>query len=1276
MDFIRVAYKEDSEGNKTFYPSLQAVESTDLVIRGGQFVAIWDEESGLYNRRLSHLADIVDRAFVKMVGDRLRPNDSIKKVRVYDNQIYSRLMGMIRNIGDMGPELDQRIVFANEVPTKGHAASFKMPYSLSDAPAPVWDEIISTLYSPEERTKIEWALGSIFTGASVDEVQKFYVFFGAPGSGKSTIMNIIERLFEGHVTHFSAMEMGRSDSQFSLEPFAKNPLLAIDQDADLSRIETNQKLNSIVSHDMININSKGKNLYPIKPRATLFAGTNSPVKITDRKSGLFRRLVDIQPTGNLIPEEHYHNLMRQVMFELGSIASHCIRVFEELGSTYLSSYRSNDMMYRTNDIFNFVQDHRMVLEKGLTLKQAHKMYLEWCAETETKNIYKQFQFRDLLSDYFKEFHDQIMIDGQRYRSYFEGLRPLEQFSWKGSVPAPPRSWLSLDETESILDSLLADEPAQYAQDSIAYPLAQAWADATTVLRDLDTKKEHFVKVPKQHIVIDLDLKDEHGKKDLALNLAAAAHWPPTYAEVSRGGNALHLHYDYEGDVELLAPADPDGTFEVKTLLGNASLRRKLSFCNDHEVAKISSGLPFKEEKKVISPKVMSNEKNMRALIVRCLNKEINVGTKSNMDMIAKILDDAHKQGLPYDVTDMWDDILAFAMGSTNQKARCLDIAMGLKLKSEEEMTEAVVDTDKPIAVIDCEVYPNLFSIGWIYLDGDDSQYVEMLNPTPGEVEELFDKLRMMAYNGRGYDAHIMWARTLGYSNEQLYELSQRIIVDNDHKAKFGAAYNALYADPYDYMSEKHTLKWWQIELGLPHKEIDIPWNEPVPEERVPEVLEYMKNDVLSLRDLIKIREGDFRARQIIAELSGLEVINTNRQHTERLIFKGEKDVSGDLVYTDLHEMFPGYKFDRFASGKEKSTYRGESVGEGGLVRAKPGMYENVALLDVASMHPTSIIELNLFGKYTENFKELMDVRLLVKAARGLHRNGHIAEAEAKLNEAGQMFDGRLKPYVSDINEAAMLSDALKIVINSVYGLTAASFPNLFRDPRNIDNIVAKRGALFMMDLKAMVEAEGFEVVHIKTDSIKIVNPTEEIFRKVDEMGHKYGYSFEHEATYDKFVLVNDSTYVAGEVQTPGPPWDDPEYQPYIQWSATGAQFKHPVVFKSLFSKEDIVTEDYVETKQVSKGHMYLVRPDTEHKQFIGRFGAFLPVIGGRLLLRIDGEKEHSVTGTKGYLWEIDEDAISQGMDIDMQFFQELIDEGLRTIEKFGSYEDFIKIKEE
>ena len=64
----------------------------------------------------------------------------------------------------------------------------------------------------------------------------------------------------------------------------------------------------------------------------------------------------------------------------------------------------------------------------------------------------------------------------------------------------------------------------------------------TKLFQIDTSRLHYVRVPENHIVIDFDLKDEDGNKSAELNISAASKWPPTYAEFSKGGAGIHLHY--------------------------------------------------------------------------------------------------------------------------------------------------------------------------------------------------------------------------------------------------------------------------------------------------------------------------------------------------------------------------------------------------------------------------------------------------------------------------------------------------------------------------------------------------------------------------------------------------------------------------------------------------------------------------------------------------------------------------------------------------------------
>ena len=197
-----------------------------------------------------------------------------------------------------------------------------------------------------------------------------------------------------------------------------------------------------------------------------------------------------------------------------------------------------------------------------------------------------------------------------------------------------------------------------------------------------------------------------------------------------------------------------------------------------------------------------------------------------------------------------------------------------------------------------------------------------------------------------------------------------------------------------------------------------------------------------------------------------------------------------------------------------------------------------------------------------------------------------------------MLNGRLAKYLDDPGQAKALSQALKIAINSVYGLTAAGFDNKFRDPRNKDNWVAKRGALFIETLREKVMEMGGTVVHIKTDSIKVENPTKEISDFILEYGRQWGYTFEIEDIYEKMCLVNDAVYIAlRDRKDPG--WLDEcekarkkaeeEKKPYTEptrWSATGAQFAHPFVFKTLFSHEDILFRDLCETKTVTSA-LYL-----------------------------------------------------------------------------------------
>jgi hypothetical protein len=300
--------------------------------------------------------------------------------------------------------------------------------------------------------------------------------------------------------------------------------------------------------------------------------------------------------------------------------------------------------------------------------------------------------------------------------------------------------------------------------------AKKWELVKTTLLDIDTHQLHYVHVPADHIVIDFDLKDEKGEKSLELNLQAASEWPKTYAELSRSGSGVHLHYKWTGDVKDLASVYSPG-IEVKVYSGNSALRRQLTKCNNIPVAELNSGLPLKD-RKLQNTASMRSERGLRALIERNLKKEIHPGTKSSIDFIKKILDEAYESGIPYDVTDMRSRIIAFANNSSNQPVKALRVVREMKFVSEKAAGASDDPDAKQIAFFDIEVYPNLFLICWKYAGSD--QVISMVNPKAEEVESLL-AMALVGFNNRRYDNHILYAAYMGYDTARLAALSNKLV---------------------------------------------------------------------------------------------------------------------------------------------------------------------------------------------------------------------------------------------------------------------------------------------------------------------------------------------------------------------------------------------------------------------------------------------------------------------------------------------------------------------
>lgn len=1313
LDFMHVLCRDakSSKGKDSeieVFPRFIVKKTTDLMIRGGDFYAIWDDDKGLWSTDEYDAVTLIDRDIRRWADEHGLEEANLLLMQNADSGVIDRWHKYCqRQLRDSYHQLDDRVIFSDTEVTKESYASKRLSYPLVACETPAYDQLMSTLYSPEERRKIEWAIGAIVTGDSV-WIQKFLVLYGAAGTGKSTILNIIQQLFDGYYSTFDSEALGSASNVFALESFKSNPLVAIQHDGNLARIETNTRINSLVSHEEMAVNEKFRSVYSQRFRSFLFMGTNKPVKITDAKSGLIRRIIDVSPTGDKVPFQVYTKLIKQVKFELGGIACHCRDVYLS-DPEYYDNYIPLRMLEGTNDFYNFILDSWDIFAENdeTTLRAAWELYKAYCEDAKVGYPYPRRAFKEELKNYFKEFHDRgVTQEGIRVRNWYKRFSPPTNEDEDTTQPKS-ESWLVFDGNGKIFDSACKNCKAQYANKHGVPNLA--WDKSSTTLADISTEKLHYVLLPENHIVIDFDLKDEEGNKSLELNQKAASEWPPTYAEVSKSGNGIHLHYIYDGDPTRLARVYSEG-IEIKVFSGKSSLRRTSRKTNSLPIAHIGSGLPTISKKggAMVDDQTIKNERQLRALIKKNLNKDIHAYTKPSIDFIKRLLDEAYEGDIHYDVSDMADAVYVFALNSTNNSAYCLDQFREMRFRSKDISEVVSFGDEDALVFFDCEVYPNFFVVV-LKPAGEGEKFIHLVDPKPEEIEAI-TRFKLVGFNNLSYDNQILWARMMGYSNEELYALSQRII--QDRKPAFSESKNLSYTDVYDFCSKKQSLKKWEIELGIHHQEMGIPWDQPVPEDKKKLVVEYCENDVAATEAVFNARKADFIAREMVADIAGGTPNDRTNALTIKLVLGNDRNP--ELVYTDLSKDFPGYEFVKGTDFKMHNMYRGVDLGFGGYVYAEPGIYHNVALLDIASLHPNSAINMNYFGKYTSRFKELLDARIAIK-----HKD---------YDAARKMFDGKLAKYLDDESQANALSYALKIVINSAYGLTSATFENPFKDKRNVNNIVALRGALFMKTLQDEVAKRGFTVAHIKTDSIKIPEANQEIIDFCMSFAKQYGYTFEHEATYDRMCLINDAVYIAHGAST------SPSHAG--EWTATGKQFQVPYVFKTLFSNEPIVFGDVCVT-QSTKDALYLdfneglpvvtglekqlaqlrkaKRDDDERARFIkrycqgdesiyndtiddiektlietiaqghrytfiGRVGQFTPVkegLGGGLLYRCKDGKYSYAAGARGYRWKESEIVRELGSmeDVDRGYFDALVNDAKAAIEEYGDFEAFVHEEE-
>lgn len=188
LDFMMVSMRSPKRGTVEIYPKFIIGSSKDLMIRGGDFYAIWNDEEGLWSTSEDMAQKLIDREldiyYEQHAKEIEARGESARVLHMWDGDsgtIDKWHKYCQKQMRDHFHSLDEKIIFADTVTKKSDYASKKLPYSLAPGETPSYTRLSTTLYSEEELHKLEWAIGAIISG-DAKKIQKFEVLYGSAGT--------------------------------------------------------------------------------------------------------------------------------------------------------------------------------------------------------------------------------------------------------------------------------------------------------------------------------------------------------------------------------------------------------------------------------------------------------------------------------------------------------------------------------------------------------------------------------------------------------------------------------------------------------------------------------------------------------------------------------------------------------------------------------------------------------------------------------------------------------------------------------------------------------------------------------------------------------------------------------------------------------------------------------------------------------------------------------------------------------------------------------------
>lgn len=275
---------------------------------------------------------------------------------------------------------------------------------------------------PEDREMLLQFMGLCLTRDT--RQQKFLILVGSGGSGKSTLIRLLEILLgDDNLSHVSLKELGQRFASYGL----MGKLVNSCADLEVGALEDTSVLKKLLGEDRVRGEAKGRDAVSFKSYAKMIFSTNElPLVVGERSNGFFRRVMVL--TMDQRPEKARADFLDVLQGEADYFLHLCVDALVRMyadGKIHESPASIEAVKALRNDSDSVQAFLSIYIDRSddgkIKKKDLYTGYEQYCRDADRQSLTKSNFYRSMKSKGFSE----IKTGGVEY---YKGI------FWKENLP--------------------------------------------------------------------------------------------------------------------------------------------------------------------------------------------------------------------------------------------------------------------------------------------------------------------------------------------------------------------------------------------------------------------------------------------------------------------------------------------------------------------------------------------------------------------------------------------------------------------------------------------------------------------------------------------------------------------------------------------------------------------------------------------------------------------------------------------------------------------------